>query len=318
MSMSTRSEIGVHHRLVRGVGAREVAPTNHAVHQVRGAALAGLASLVERHRVHRDMVHAQVREIGEHASHLYDWHGQSEAAEALFGAGAHALTVMLATKAEGLSRGRVRELLAVQIVALARQVVAAMDESGRDADEFILALRSRLDDPGDLGEQAAGFEAARPLLPGGYNSSEWAVLRTGPLLAVLHVSAAASNGPFGLIREYLEADNAVLSRALDATPPESVVGAIFHAGLCRRKLQEFANEYPSRQFLLGQLQRCLTLADKGREEDTQEYRAMIMAAADTAATAAKEPVLFSRRSELEAERRALDEIRRLTQWSAAS
>ena len=112
-----------------------------------------------------------------------------------------------------------------------------------------------------------------------------------------------------------DAGPALASAALEArvtTVREiDIVGAAMHAGLCRNRLRQLADDYPSRRLLLGQLQSCLAVAEKAGTVARTDYGDVVVAAARAAAGAACERVLFSRRRELEAESRALEEIGRL-------
>lgn len=282
---------------------------------ISGAALAGLASLVERNARRRDRLDQWMHQLATHAADLHDAHVQSEAARALFGAMAREITIALAdTTDDGdKPRHRARKLLAAKIIELAGRALTAMREGEQSTTVILSWLRAKLEELGDLGDlprRAAAFEMMRLRPLSGFTGKEWALLQEGPIYAVLHVSAAASNGPRELLREFRQADNAMLELSL-APDRDPVVGAAMHAGLCRNRLRQLADDYPSRRLLLGQLQSCLAVAEKAGTVARTDYGDVVVAAARAAAGAACERVLFSRRRELEAESRALEEIGRL-------
>lgn len=285
---------------------------------ISGAALAGLASLVERNVRRRDRLDQWMQQLVLQAADLHDVHVQSETARALFGAMAHELTISLAQTAaqaeEEGPRHRARRLLAARIIDISARALVAMREGEQSTAAILEWLRTKLAEFGELGDlpqRAAACVAMRLKPLNGFTGREWMLLQEGPIFAVLHVSAAASNGPRELLREFRQADNAVLELSL-APNRNPVVGAAMHAGMCRGRLRQLADNYPSRRMLLGQLQSCLAIAEKAGAAARMDYGAVVRAAARAAAAAACERVLFSRRGELEAESRALEEIGRLT------
>lgn len=243
----------------------------------------------------------QLRKIESFADRLHDVRGQGEVAELVFGPSAHHHTVTLGSRWAGISRVDARRILAICLTAQATRRIAVLDanESASDASDEFLAL----DD--------VAWTAHRPRWSIGHEDNRWRLLRVAPLLAVLHVSAAGCNGPAGLLAEFRAADDAALSWALEKCGPDSLVGALFHTGLCEAKLRELSNDPASWASLPAQLQRLLLMFDGLSRDERNSYREIILGAARAAATAARERVLFSRRGSLEAERQALDDIAQL-------
>lgn len=240
----------------------------------------------------------RLRAIESFADRLHDVRGQSEVAEMVFGPVAHHHTVSLGSKWAGISRVDARRILAICLTTQATRRIAILDadETASDTSGEFLAL----DD--------MSWAAHRPRWSVSHDDCRWRLLRVAPLLAVLHVSVAGSNGPAGLLAEFRAADDAALSWALEKCGPDSLVGALFHTGLCEGKLRELANDPASWGALPAQLQRLLLMFDGLSRDERQSYREIILGAARAAATAARERVLFSRRGSLEAERQALEDI----------
>jgi hypothetical protein len=280
--------------------------------RARGIALAGILSLVDRHAREREQLHQWLQQAVAHGAHLYDIHVQAETARALFGTGARELTINLANG--DVTRAQARRRLADEVVAFATRVSIEMQEGEQGIETIHQSLIAELAELGNLGElprRATECEQRRLQPPCGFTTSEWALLQEGPLLAVLHVSAAAANGPRELLREFREADRTILRRSLEATE-DPVIGSVFHAGICRNRLRQLADNYPSRRALLSGLQSCVAISEKIGVSARNEYATAINEAAGAAVQAARERVLFSRRGALETERRALEEIDRLT------
>lgn len=279
----------------------------------RGMALAGIVSLIDHNARRRERLHQWLRQTVAHGAHLHDIHVQAETARALFGTGARALTIALANGKGNGMRAQARRQLADEVVACAARVSIEMQEGEQGVEAIRRELIAELDALGPLGDapgKAAQYERSRLRPPPGFTVSEWALLQEGPLFAVLHVSAAAANGPRELLREFREADRTILGRSLEATE-DPVVGSVFHAGMCRNRLRQLADNYPSRRALLSGLQSCVAIAEKIGVSARNEYATAINEAAGAAVQAARERVLFSRRGALETERRALEEIDRL-------
>jgi hypothetical protein len=280
--------------------------------RARGIALAGMVSLVDRNARKRERLHQWLQQTAAHGAHLHDIHTQAETARALFGTGARELTIALANG--DMTRAQARRQLAGEVVACAAWVAIELQEGEQGVEAIRRELIAELDalgPPADARGKAALYEQNRLRPPPGFTASEWALLQEGPLFAVLHVSAAASNGPRELLREFRQADQAILCRSLEATE-DPVVGSVFHAGMCRIRLRQLADHYPSRRALLSGLQSCVAISEKIGASARDEYANVIKEAAQAAVKAARERVLFSRRGALETERRALEEIDRLT------
>ena len=141
-------------------------------------------------------------------------------------------------------------------------------------------------------------------------------MRQAPLFAVLHVSAASGNGPAGLAHEFGAANRRVIEMA-SRREADSFIGALFRSGLCERTLRQLADEQLSPAGLVACLQRTVAAFDDVSLRERQAYRDVIAAAADAAAEAAREPVIFCRGWQLEEEGWALDDIQRLIVRPAA-
>ncbi|HMN46501.1 MAG TPA: hypothetical protein PKE27_18135 [Povalibacter sp.] len=140
-------------------------------------------------------------------------------------------------------------------------------------------------------------------------------MQQAPLFAVLHVSAASGNGPAGLTREFSAANRRVIEMALWCEA-DSFIGALFHRGLCQRQLRLLADRQLSSIQVIACLQRTVAAFDSVSLHERQAYRDVIAAAANAAAEAAQEPVIFSRGWQLEDEGWALEDIQRLIVWPA--
>jgi hypothetical protein len=243
----------------------------------------------------------RLRRIESFAERLHDVRGQSEVAELVFGPAAHHHTVTLGSRWAGVSRVDARRILAICLTAQATRRIGVLD-----AEETPREASGEICEPDDV-----SWAAHRPRWPIDHEDSRWRLLRIAPLLAVLHVSAAGCNGPAGLLAEFRAADDAALSWALEKCGPDSLVGALFHTGLCETKLRELSNDPASWASLPAQLQRLLLLFDSLSRDERNSYREIVLGAARAAATAARERVLFSRRGSLEAERHALEDIAQL-------
>jgi hypothetical protein len=167
-----------------------------------------------------------------------------------------------------------------------------------------------------IGRDARRARSAREW-PVAYAGDCWSWLQQAPLFAVLHVSAASGNGPAGLARQFSAANRRVIEMAL-RREAGSFVGALFHGGLCQRRLRLLADQQLSPTRLIACLQRTLAAFDSVSLRERQAYRDVIAAAAKAAADAAQEPVIFSRGWQLEDEGWALDDIQRLIVWPAAA
>ncbi|HEY6642820.1 hypothetical protein [Povalibacter sp.] len=278
----------------------------------RGTALAGMVSLVGRNTRKRERLLQWLQQTVAYGAHLHDIHVQAEAARALFGASARELTLDLVSGE--LTRAQARRELADEVVACAARVLIEMQEGEQGVEEIHRELSAELAGLGPLGDvpaKAAQSEQSRLRPPTGFTAPEWSLLQEAPLFAVLHVSAAATNGPRELLREFREADRTILCRSLEHTR-DPIVGSAFHAGMCRHRLRQLADNYPSRRALLNGMQNCVAIAEKIGTAARAEYAHVINEAAAAAVQAACERVLFSRRAALETERRALNEIDRLT------
>lgn len=264
----------------------------------------GLGAFVEQYRGGPDALLKRLRGISLRGAHPSDTPAQSLAIEAIFNAGAHERTVAFAAATRFESRARAREFLALYLVELARGLLAALEEEGSRSRGVLDQFRAPC---------GAAFSREWPVA---YAGSRWASLRLAPLFAVLHVSAASGNGPEGLINEFSAANRRVIELALrhDAG---SFVGALFHSGLCQRKLCELAGQQGSAAQWVASLQRAVVAFDGMSMQEREAFREVVAAAANAAAAAARERVLFSRGWQLEDEGWALQDIQRLIVWPAA-
>lgn len=264
----------------------------------------GLAALIGKYRGYPGALTKTLRHLATCGVHAGDTTAQSRVIETIFSAAAHERTVTFAA-AVGESRARARELLALYLVEMARGLLGTLEEEGA------ARVRSILD-----GFRTPSGSPSAPDWPVAYAGHRWMSLRLAPLLAVLRISAASGNGPAGLIGEFSAANRRVIDMAL-AYDTGSFIGALFHGGLCQRKLREFADQRLSAGQLIASLQRAVAAFDSVSLRERQAYRDVIAAATKAAADAARERVIFSRRGQLEDEDWALDDIQRLIVWPAA-
>jgi hypothetical protein len=292
------------------------AGTSHA----RAAALGGLISLVARNPRRRERLYQSMQQLTGYGAFRNDIHVQAEAARSLFGARARELTIFLAKtiapagpwSCEVHVRHEIRELLAAEIVTWAGRALTAAREGEQVAEQILESLRSRLSELGDLGDipqRAAACESTRLRPPDGFTTAECDLLREGPILAVLHLSLSACNGPRELLREFRGADLMILNHALESTG-DPAVGAVFHAGICYDRLRQLADNYPSRRALLARLQSCMVVADEIDAGARVEY-VRVIDAATRATVDARKRMPRRQRGSQEAEERALGEIERL-------
>ena len=276
---------------------------------------AGIGNLIARSEGSSHAVAGRLQEICEVGAHAHDLPAQARVIESCFLAASHDLLVRLTFLSEPIRRVEMREYLAACVHGLAQGLLAALAESGGSESELLRELQEAPADIDDLLGLAAEKSGLR--LPDGYGNGRWSALRSAPLFAVLHVSAAASNGPAGLINEFRAANREVLHRAIDRESG-SFVGALFHSGLCSNQLCTLANEHASQVELMKRLHRVVAKFDSVSPREGYEFRQVIEAAANAAAHAAREPVLHARRWQLENEVWALDEIHRLTRWPSST
>ncbi len=137
-------------------------------------------------------------------------------------------------------------------------------------------------------------------------------LRHGPLAAMFYVARVTSPAVAELAREFTAASDAVRN-ATRSSPTNTLLDAIFNDGLSRDELKRLANEQPSAEFLLYQLQLSLEQIQQQSPADADRYRALVLTAAEHAAAAIKETRYFGWSHVTTAEQRAIDEIRQLRQ-----
>jgi hypothetical protein len=133
-------------------------------------------------------------------------------------------------------------------------------------------------------------------------------LRHGPLVAMFHIARSTSPAAQELAREFMAASDAICAATRGSlSPPE--LSSVFAQGLSRERLKWLAQEQPPSQALLGELRMGFEIVEQCFPEALDDYRRLVMMAAEQAALAVREPGLFVRGRTTGAERRAIEEIR---------
>jgi hypothetical protein len=259
----------------------------------------GFATFVGKHGCSPEGLQKRLRDIAARGVHSCDTPAQAHVIETIFESAAHERTVALDAGVGLESRGAAREILALYLAEMMRSLLVALEEE-----------RARQRNILDLFRRSASGSGPSRAWPLAYASGRWNSLQQAPLLAVLHVSGASGNGPAGLISEFSAANRHVIEMTL-LREPGSFIGALFYGGLCQRKLRQLADQQLSPAQLVASLQRTVATFDSVSLRERQAYRDVIAAAANAAAKAAQEQVIFSRGWQLEDEGCALEDIQRL-------
>jgi hypothetical protein len=127
---------------------------------------------------------------------------------------------------------------------------------------------------------------------------------------MFYVARLTSPALAELAREFTAASDAV-RKAARTDPTNTLLHAIFKDGLSRDELKRLANEQPSAQSLFEQLQMSFEVLQQQSPDDVERYKALLLVAAEHGADAIKESRYFGWSRVTAAERRAIDEIRRL-------
>jgi hypothetical protein len=133
-------------------------------------------------------------------------------------------------------------------------------------------------------------------------------LRHGPLAAMFHIARSTSPAAQELAREFMAASDAICAATCSSLSP-SELSSVFAQGLSREHLKWLAQEQPPSQALLGELRMGFEVVEQCFPEALDDYRRLVIMAAEQAALAVREPGLFVRGRTTGAERRAIEEIR---------
>jgi hypothetical protein len=145
----------------------------------------------------------------------------------------------------------------------------------------------------------------------GMDSEALELLRDGPLAAMFHIACSTSPAARELAREFIAASDAIYEATRGSLGP-TVLTTIFNDGLSRANLKKLAEHPPSAKILFGRLQQSFETLQQHYPESLDDYRTLVIMAAEKAAQAVKERH-FARSRTTSAERRAIEEIRSFAQ-----
>ena len=143
----------------------------------------------------------------------------------------------------------------------------------------------------------------------GYNDAEWAELRRGPIAAIYRMSLANVAVAADLAHEFIAAEHAI--HDLVATQSdESLLAELFAEGLSKQDLRSMVTEHCSAERSMDAVIVSAKLVRSRFPAAYDEYSAVLVAAARTAANAVKEVSIPGYRHMTEAEDCAIREIER--------